>query len=133
MGTNQNAQILKPATAAKKLGIYLPATPESFQTEPITRAVFLDLQENPPAWLVELRRSGPHPRDVVARKLGVSTSGLARAEVTDALTTAQIQELLQTLPAWLVQERAVHAEVQAENARVNARNAERRARAAESE
>ncbi|MGG7509639.1 DUF5997 family protein [Plantibacter sp. YIM 135249] len=133
MSSNTNTQIMKPATAAKKLGIYLPAAPESFQTEPITRAVFLELQSTPPEWLAELRRTGPHPRDVVARKLGVSVSGLARAEITEALTTEQIQELLKTLPAWLVQERATHAEVQAENARVNARNAERRARATDAE
>lgn len=126
MGASE--QIMKPATAAKKLGVYLPATPVSFQEEPITRSAFLELQANPADWLVELRKNGPHPRDVVARKLGVSTSGLARAEITEALTTEQIQELLRTLPAWLVQERAVHAEVNAENARVNARNAERRAR-----
>jgi len=126
MGASE--QIMKPATAAKKLGVYLPATPASFQEEPITRSAFLELQANPADWLIELRKNGPHPRDVVARKLGVSTSGLARAEITEALTTEQIQELLRTLPAWLVQERAVHAEVNAENARVNARNAERRAR-----
>ena len=126
MGASE--QIMKPATAAKKLGVYLPATPASFQEESITRSAFLELQANPADWLVELRKNGPHPRDVVARKLGVSTSGLARAEITEALTTEQIQELLRTLPAWLVQERAVHAEVNAENARVNARNAERRAR-----
>lgn len=126
MGASE--QIMKPATAAKKLGVYLPATPSSFQEEPITRTAFLELQANPTDWLLELRKSGPHPREVVARKLGVSTSGLARAEITEALTTEQIQELLRTLPAWLVQERAVHAEVNAENARVNARNAERRAR-----
>ncbi|TAM66271.1 MAG: hypothetical protein EPN48_17245 [Microbacteriaceae bacterium] len=119
---------MKPATAAKKLGLYLPACPEAFRNEPISRAAFATLQSDPPAWLAELRRGGPHPRDVVARKLGVSVSGLARAGVTDALTTAQIQELLATLPAWLVTERATQAAVRAENARVKARDAERRAR-----
>ena len=29
---------MKPVTAAAKLGIYLPAAPESFRTAPITRA-----------------------------------------------------------------------------------------------
>ena len=33
-----NAQSMKPATAAKKLDVYLPATPAEFQQTPITRA-----------------------------------------------------------------------------------------------
>ncbi|MCL2516133.1 MAG: DUF5997 family protein [Microbacteriaceae bacterium] len=119
---------MKPATAAKKLGIYLPATPASFQANAISRAEFAELQSNPPEWLVELRLNGPHPRDVVARKLGVSASGLARAEVTDALTTAQIQDLLAAPPQWLVRERSTQAAVRAENARVNQQNAEKAAR-----
>lgn len=114
---------MKPATAAKKLGIYLPATPEPFQQSALTRAEFLELQSTPPEWLVELRLNGPHPRDVVARKLGVSASGLARAGVTDALTTAEITALLQSPPEWLVRERATQAAVRAENARVNEANA----------
>lgn len=118
---------MKPATAAKKLGVLLPATPETFQSEPISRDAFTALQSSPPAWLVELRLNGPHPRDVVARKLGVSISGLARGGVTDALTTAQIQALLAAPPEWLVRERATQAAVRAENARINARDAERRA------
>jgi hypothetical protein len=123
----KQAQTMKPATAAKKLGVLLPATPETFQSEPIGRDAFAALQSNPPAWLVELRLNGPHPRDVMARKLGVSISGLARGGVTDALTTAQIQELLAAPPEWLVRERATQAAVRAENARINARDAERRA------
>ncbi|WP_211294521.1 DUF5997 family protein [Compostimonas suwonensis] len=119
---------MKPATAAKKLGIYLPAAPEAFQGAEVTRTELAELLENPPEWLAVLRREGPHPRDVVARKLGVSTSGLARGEVTEALTTAQITELLAAPPEWLVRERATQAEVRAENARINARNAERQAR-----
>jgi len=118
-------QGMKPATAAKKLGIYLPATPEEFRAGPISRERFQALQSTPPEWLVTLRREGPHPKDVVARKLGVSTSGLARAEQNEALTTEQIQALLAAPPEWLVRERATQARVRAENARVNARNAER--------
>jgi len=121
---------MKPATAAKKLGIYLPATPESFQTGAISRADFNELQSNPPEWLVELRLNGPHPRDVVARKLGVSASGLARAEVTEALTTQQIQDLLAAPPQWLVRERSTQAAVRHENARVKQQNAEKAARRA---
>lgn len=122
---------MKPATAAKKLGVYLPATPEAFQNGALTRAEFAQLQSNPPEWLVELRLSGPHPRDVVARKLGVSVSGLARAEVTDALTTSEISALLAAPPEWLVRERATQAAVRTENARVKQVRAEKDARRAE--
>ena len=80
------SQTMKPLTAAAKLGIYLPAAPEEFQTTPITRDELDALRDNPPAWLVELRRNGPFPRDVVAQKLGISRSGLARAGVSDAMT-----------------------------------------------
>ena len=114
---------MKPATAAKKLGVYLPATPEQFQTSAITREQFAALQSDSPPWLVELRLNGPHPRDVVARKLGVSASGLARGGVSDALTTEQIRSLLAAPPEWLVRERATQAAVRAENARVNKQKA----------
>jgi hypothetical protein len=110
--------MMKPTTAAKKLGVYLPATPEEFQAEEITRTAFLELQANPPEWLAELRRSGPHPRPVVAQKLGISTSGLARAGIDDALTTAEIKALLEQKPAWLVEERARQATVRDEALRV---------------
>ena len=119
---------MKPETAAKKLGVYLPATPESFRAGGITREQFAALQADAPQWLVDLRRDGPHPREVVARKLGVSTSGLARAGVDDALTTAQIRDLLAAPPEWLVRERATQAAVRAENARVKQQRAERIAR-----
>jgi len=33
-----SSQSMKPATAAKKLDVYLPATPEDFRAGPITRA-----------------------------------------------------------------------------------------------
>jgi hypothetical protein len=114
---------MKPETAAKKLGVYLPATPEEFRSSAITREQFAALQSEPPQWLTDLRRDGPHPRDVVARKLGVSTSGLARAGVTDALTTAEIRDLLASPPAWLVKERATQAAVRAENARLKQQRA----------
>jgi len=116
---------MKPETAAKKLGVYLPATPEEFRSSAITREQFAALQSEPPQWLTDLRRDGPHPRDVVARKLGVSTSGLARAGIEDALTTAEIRDLLASPPAWLVKERATQAAVRAENARVKQQRAER--------
>jgi hypothetical protein len=116
--TSANSQSMKPATVAKKLGIYLPATPQEFQDSVITRADFAELQANPPEWLAELRRTGPHPRPVVAQKLNVSISGLARGGVEEALTTAEITALLQAPPAWLVAERATHAAVRAEAQRV---------------
>jgi hypothetical protein len=111
-------QILKPTTAAKKLGVYLPATPVEFQEGELTRSAFLELQENPPEWLAELRRTGPHPRPVVAQKLGISISGLARSGIEDALTTAEIKELLEQKPQWLVEERARQAAVRDEALRV---------------
>ncbi|MBO1740980.1 DUF5997 family protein [Leifsonia sp. TF02-11] len=121
------AQTMKAATAAKKLGILLSAAPEEFRDRDISRTELDELNANPPAWLVDLRADGPHPRDVVARKLGVSNSGLARGGVTEPLTTAQIKALLAEPPAWLVAERATQAQVRAENARVKQRNAERAA------
>jgi hypothetical protein len=130
MSEQRSDQTMKPETAAKKLAIYLPAAPAEFRESPVTRAELNALIAEPPAWLVELRRTGPHPRPEVARKLGVSISGLARADVTDALTTAEISELLKNPPAWLVTERSVHAEVQDENARVKAERAAKAARQA---
>jgi hypothetical protein len=121
-------QTMKPETAAKKLGILLSAAPESFRTEPITRTAFEALQSEPPEWLAELRREGPHPRPVVAAKLGVSVSGLARAGVDETMTTADIKGLLQDMPEWLVQERATQAGVRAENTRVKEQRAARAAR-----
>ena len=116
---------MKPATAAKKLGVYLPATPAEFQEGVVSRAQLNELQENPPEWLRELRRNGPHPRPVVAAKLGVSIAGLARGGVTEALTTEQIEALKQERPEWLEKERATQAEVRKEAARLKKRDAER--------
>ncbi|MBK8445698.1 MAG: hypothetical protein IPL41_03050 [Micropruina sp.] len=109
---------MKPVTAAGKLGIYLPAAPESFQTTPITRDELDVLRADPPEWLLELRRTGPFPREVIAQKLGVSRSGLARAGVSDALNADQIGELLANPPAWLTRERESYQAVVAEKARL---------------
>jgi hypothetical protein len=121
---------MKPATAAKKLGVFLPATPQEFQDGAITRQELSELQSNPPQWLVDLRVNGPHPKHEVARKLGISTSGLSRAGIADALTTSQIKALLEDKPEWLRLERATQAEVRAENARIKKRDADRRSRRA---
>jgi hypothetical protein len=118
---------MKPLTAANKLGIYLPATPEDFQNSTITRAELDELRTNPPEWLVELRKNGPFPRDVVSKKLGVSNTGLARADVSDSLTAAQIDELLANQPSWLVRERESYAAVLKENERIKTKAAERAA------
>ena len=109
---------MKPVTAAKKLGVYLPATPESFREGDVTRTEFLELQANPPEWLAELRRTGPHPRAVVAQKLGISASGLARGGASDSMTTAEIKALLEQKPGWLVEERARQAAVRDDAERV---------------
>lgn len=125
MTSQRSDQTMKPETAAKKLAIYLPAAPEEFRENPVTRSQLAAMMTEPPEWLIELRKTGPHPRQEVARKLGVSVSGLARGEITEALTTEEISALLQVRPEWLVIERATHAEVQNENARVKAMRAEK--------
>lgn len=111
---------MKPATAAKKLGVHLPATPAEFRSGAITREQLANLQADPPEWLTELRRNGPHPRNEVAGRLGISNSGLARAGIGDALTTEQINALRQDPPAWLIAERETHARVKAEEERLRA-------------
>ncbi|MEO7349170.1 MAG: DUF5997 family protein [Terrimesophilobacter sp.] len=125
MTAKRSDQTMKPETAAKKLAIHLAAAPEEFQNSPVTRSQLAELMAEPPEWLVELRKNGPHPRQEVARKLGVSNSGLTRGGATEPLTTAQISALLQAPPEWLVAERATHAGVQNENARVKAQRAEK--------
>ncbi|MGV9426928.1 DUF5997 family protein [Streptomyces sp. NPDC003656] len=118
MSSQQSTQTMKPATAAKKLGVYLPATPAEFQEGVVSRAELNELQANPPEWLRELRQNGPHPRPVVAAKLGVSIAGLARGGVTEALTTEQIEALKQKRPEWLEKERATQVEVRKEAVRI---------------
>ncbi|MDQ0841657.1 DUF5997 family protein [Streptomyces sp. V1I6] len=125
MTSHQTTQTMKPATAAKKLGVYLPATPTEFQEGVVSRNELNALQADPPQWLLDLRRDGPHPRPVVAAKLGVSIAGLARGGVTEALTTEQIDELKRELPDWLREERATQAEVRKEAARIKEKNAAR--------
>ncbi len=127
MTSHQNTQTMKPATAAKKLGVYLEATPADFREGVVSRAELNELQANPPQWLQELRRNGPHPRPVVAAKLGVSIAGLARAGVTEPLTTEQIEALKKEGPEWLERERATQAEVRKEAERIKKKNAERQA------
>jgi len=102
-------QMLSPATAAKKLGVFLPAMPEDFRAQPVSRSTLREMNETPPEWLTTLRREGPHPRDEVARRLGVSNSALARGGVSDSMTTEEIRALLDERPEWLVVEREKHA------------------------
>ena len=115
---------MKPATAAKKLDVYLPATPVEFQGNAITRAELAALQEDPPQWLKDLRKHGPHPKNLVAAKLGVSIAGLARGGVTEALTTEQIDALFEEKPDWLVAERESYQKVLQEQRRLKALHAE---------
>ena len=123
MTSHQSTQTMKPATAAKKLGVYLPATPAEFQEGVVSRDELNALQADPPEWLREL----PHPRPVVAARLGVSISGLARGGVTEALTTEQIDALKQESPGWLRRERATQADVRKEAVRIKEKNAARAA------
>ncbi|MFE0647183.1 DUF5997 family protein [Streptomyces sp. NPDC059534] len=125
MTSHQNTQTMKPATAAKKLGVYLEATPADFQEGVVSRAELSELQADPPAWLQELRTNGPHPRPVVANKLGISIAGLARGGITEPLTTEQIDALKQEQPEWLQKERATQSEVRKETVRIKERNEER--------
>lgn len=131
MTTHQSTQTMKPATAAKKLGVYLQATPADFQEGVVSRAELNALQADPPEWLQELRRTGPHPRPVVASKLGVSIAGLARGGVTEPLTTEQIDALKQESPDWLQRERATQADVRKEAVRLKEKKAEQAQKAAE--
>jgi hypothetical protein len=125
MKSHQTAQTMKPATAAKKLGVYLEATPAEFQEGVVSRAELNALQADPPEWLRKLRANGPHPRPVVAAKLGVSIAGLARGGITEPLTTEQIDALKRDRPDWLERERATQAEVRKEAVRIREKNAER--------
>ena len=120
-----DAQSMKPATAAKKLDVYLPATPAEFQDNAITRAELAALQADPPQWLKDLRKNGPHPKNLVAAKLGVSISGLARGGVVDALTTEQINALLEERPEWLVAERESYQNVLRDEQRLKSLRADR--------
>ncbi|WP_204061349.1 DUF5997 family protein [Microbispora corallina] len=111
-------QTMKPATAAKKLGVLLSATPAEFQEGVVSRDELNELQAKPPAWLVDLRRNGPHPKQVIAAKLKISISGLIRGGITGPLTTAEIDALKAENPEWLERERSVQAEVRKEALRL---------------
>lgn len=114
----KSQQTMKPATAAKKLGVYLEATPEEFQAGVVSRDELNELQANPPQWLADLRRNGPHPKHLIAQKLGISTSALVRAGITEALTTDEINALKDEKPDWLVRERETYKEFKAEEVRL---------------
>lgn len=128
MATPFSQQTIKPTNAAKRLGVLLPETPPEFQEKGITRAELEELEKNPPEWLANLRRNGPHPRPVIAGRLGISISGLARGGITDPLTTEQIDELRADPPQWLLDERARQARVRAEEERAAESKAAKRHR-----
>jgi hypothetical protein len=118
MTQRKTQQTMKPATAAKKLGVYLAATPDEFRAADVSRDELNALQADPPEWLRDLRRNGPHPRHVIAAKLRISISGLARAGITDALTTDQVEAIKTERPDWLLREREIQVAARAEAARV---------------
>ncbi|WP_344307300.1 DUF5997 family protein [Fodinicola feengrottensis] len=124
MTSRMTTQTMKPATAAKKLGVYLQATPAEFQEGVVSREELNALQADPPEWLRDLRRDGPHPRPVVASKLGVSIAGLARGGITDTLTTEQIEAVKADQPEWLLRERATQADVQKQALRIKEKKAD---------
>ncbi len=127
MSRAKSPQSMKPATAAKKLGIYLPAAPAEFQSRDVTRDELDAMQSDPPEWLRELRAHGPHPRPVVAARLGISIAGLGRNDLLEPLTTEQIRAIIDEAPAWLFTERATYAEVRREEQRIKERDDARRA------
>jgi len=118
-------QTMKPQTAAKKLGVLLAETPLEFREGVVSRDELNTLQADPPQWLSDLRRNGPHTRQETARRLGISNSGLARAGVGEHLTTTEIKAILDEMPDWLVAERDVYAQVRAEEARLRAAAAQK--------
>lgn len=109
--SHKTPQTMKPTTAAKKLEICLEAAPAQFQEGVVSRDELNALQTTPPQWLRELRRSGPHPRQISAARLSVSIAGLTRGGVTEPLTTEQIEALKVAPPEWLQRERATQAEL----------------------
>ena len=115
---------MKPATAAKKLDVYLPATPAEFQENAVTRAELAALQADPPQWLKDLRKNGPHPKNLVAAKLGISIAGLGRSGVDDAMTTEQIDALIEEKPDWLIIERESYQQVLRDERRLKAQRAD---------
>ncbi|AMO88197.1 hypothetical protein WM42_0445 [Corynebacterium simulans] len=110
MNKQPSGTAMRAQTAAKKLGIYLPATPEEFQNSAVSHTELRELQDNPPQWLVDLRLNGPHPRPVVAQKLGISVTSLKKNEFDRPMTTPEIKELLVEMPEWLAAARKAHAE-----------------------
>lgn len=126
MTPHKTPQTMKPATAAKKLGVYLEATPAEFREGVVSRDELNALQADPPQWLRDLRRNGPHPRSVIAAKLRVSIGGLMRAGITEALTTEQIEALKVENPEWLQRERATQIEVRKEAERIKAQQGQSR-------
>ncbi|HVK26175.1 MAG TPA: DUF5997 family protein [Actinokineospora sp.] len=126
MKSQKTPQTMKPATAAKKLGVYLEATPAEFQEGVVSRDELNALQADPPVWLRDLRRNGPHPRGVIAAKLGISIGGLARGGVTEALTTEEVDALKAEGPDWLHRERDTQAEVRREAERTKEKNVQPR-------
>ncbi len=73
-----NAQSMKPATAAKKLDVYLPATPVEFQENAITRSELAALQEDPRSGSRISARTG-RTRRTWSRRSWVSRSPASRA------------------------------------------------------
>src|SRR5262249_38164971 len=109
--------------AARKLGVYLDATPAEFRDGVVSRDELDALQADPPEWLRELRRDGPHPRPVVADRLGVPISRPAPAQIPHPPATAPIAALKEEQPEWLRRERNIRAEAQREEARLKAERA----------
>ena len=122
MTSHQTTQTMKPATAAKKLGVYLEATPAEFQEGVVSRAELNALQADPPEWLQELRRNGPHPRPGGRGEAGRLHRGSRPRRGHRGPHHRADRRAEAGSPEWLQQERATQAEVRKEAVRIKEKN-----------
>ena len=93
MASQNSPQTMKPATAAKKLGVYLEATPEEFREGAVTRDELNALQADPPEWLrteraiqAEVRREAVRVKEKHANEQRVEERKQAEAQAHAAPT-----------------------------------------------
>ena len=121
MSKPKKSQVMKPATAALKLDVYLPATPQEFQEGWCPARSSTNCSA--------IRRSGsstcaatvPIPATSSRPGCGCRTAGSPVAASPTPLTTAQIAALVADPPEWLIRERETHAETRREQQRLRER------------
>ena len=89
MSPEKTPQTMKPTTAAKKLGIYLPAAPAEFQEGPVTRDALNTLLQSPPEWLVTERAT---QAEVRAENRRVKDAKLGKAALASPTGSAAPDE-----------------------------------------